>query len=351
MRPRPRLPFLPARSAEPSHASDPQTGTQRDARLAARADASAQAAARYAAASQSAARTVIKRYSSSFSLASSTLPRAVRTHIEAIYAMVRVADETVDGAWTGATPAQVRAELDAFESRIARAVETGFSSDLLAHAFARTARATGISSTQWGPFFDSMRADAVPAPDPASPAHSRRDLSAYIHGSAEVVGEMCVLAFFNGAPLPADAQTTLLPGARALGSAFQKVNFLRDLAHDSHGLARGYLSSPGRAATDFTEEDKEALTAEIFAELSTAAEAVDLLPPPVRPAVWTAFGIFGDLTHQLAGTSVETILSGRVRVPGAVKLRYAALAAAGRPVRTWPGMPARYTSERPGTQP
>ncbi|WP_051297346.1 phytoene/squalene synthase family protein [Brevibacterium album] len=362
MRPRPSLFFLPSRSAE--RTSEGRSRTR------AREEASAQAAELYDSAARAAARTVIKRYSSSFSLASSVLPRAVRTHIEAVYAVVRVADEIVDGAWPEAPAAQVRAELDAFEERIAHAAETGFSSDLIAHAFARTARRTGISAAQWSPFFASMRVDAPSTeavdPGPAAPAFPAAaepvpepqpaplpapDLSAYIHGSAEVVGEMCVLAFFDGAPLPPDAEQTLMPGARALGSAFQKVNFLRDLAHDSEGLSRSYLTSPGRAAAEFTEEAKHRLVEEIFTELATASEAVDLLPPPVRPAVWTAYGIFGELTHRLAGTPVDGILARRVRVPGPVKLRYAARATAGRPVRTWPSTPVRCTTTPSGHDP
>ena len=95
----------------------------------------------------------MRGYSTSFSLASSALPGRIRAHIEAVYAMVRVADELVDGAWEGADPAAIREELDRFESVIAGAVASGFSTDLVAHAFAQTARHTGIGPAQWEPFF------------------------------------------------------------------------------------------------------------------------------------------------------------------------------------------------------
>ena len=331
----------------------------------------------YTRTARAAARTVMRSYSTSFTLASSALPRRIRTHIEALYAMVRVADEVVDGAWTGASPQNVIGELDRFEQVIAQAVERGFSTDLVAHAFAASARATGIVPAQWEPFFASMRSD-VPADQPPPPpnqdlptfirphtkevvrsdeswweqtadsqweqtAHARAltddELARYIHGSAEVVGEMCVLAFFDGAPLPRDAEEALLPGARALGSAFQKVNFVRDLAHDSAHLRRGYLVAPGRASTDFTEEHKDRLVFEVFDELATAAPVIDELPRTVRAAVWTAFGVFAELNHRIAMTPARQVARRRVRVPDPVKLTIAARAASGRPRTAWPGMP------------
>lgn len=330
---------------------------------------------RYTRTARAAARTVMRSYSTSFTLASSTLPRRIRAHIDAVYAMVRVADEVVDGAWPGASPEETLEELERFEKVIAQAVERGFSTDLIAHAFAASARATGIGPAQWEPFFASMRSD-VPAPVPGpshrterfpptfisphmnepvrpdesrweQPADSRAltddELSRYIHGSAEVIGEMCVLAFFDGAPLPRDAEDALLPGARALGSAFQKVNFVRDLAHDSVHLRRSYLVAPGRASTDFTEERKDRLVAEVFDELSTAAPVIDELPRTVRSAVWTAFGVFAELNHRIAMTPAQQVARTRVRVPDPVKLTIAARAAAGRPRTTWPGMPVGYS--------
>ena len=291
----------------------------------------------FALTARTAARRVMRSYSTSFSLATSALPGRIRAHIEAVYAMVRVADELVDGAWEGADPADLHVELDRFETVIARAVQTGFSTDLVAHAFALTSRRTGIGPAQWEPFFASMRSD-IPADPVTATVLSRDQLVAYIHGSAEVVGEMCVLAFFDGAPLPADAEHRLLPGARALGSAFQKVNFLRDIAHDSARLRRGYVVAPGQAQTGFTTGDRDRLTGQIFAELARAAPAIDLLPTRVRPAVWTAFGVFAELTHRIAATPAHRIARTRIRVPDPVKAGLAARAAAGRPRTSWPGL-------------
>lgn len=292
---------------------------------------------RYARTARSAARRVMRGYSTSFSLASSALPGRIRAHIEAVYAMVRVADELVDGAWEGADPAAIREELDRFESVIAGAVASGFSTDLVAHAFAQTARHTGIGPAQWEPFFASMRSD-IPESTPTPAVLTPAQLAAYIHGSAEVVGEMCVLVFFDGSPLPPDAEDRLLSGARALGSAFQKVNFIRDIAHDSARLRRGYLVAPGHAHSGFTEADRDRLTDEVFTELAVAAPAIDLLPRSVRPAVWTAFGVFAELTHRIARTPAHRVARTRIRVPDPVKAGLAARAAAGRPRTSWPGL-------------
>lgn len=314
----------------------------------------------------------MRRYSTSFTLAAGALPRRIRTHIEAVYAMVRVADELVDGAWTTGSTADLHRELDRFESVIIAAVANGFSTDLIAHAFARTARATGIGPRQWEPFFASMRSDiaeaagttpatsglspvagpdgsgpaaapasdpvAAPASGPTAEALSPDALARYVHGSAEVVGEMCVLVFLDGAPLPADAGTRLLPGARALGSAFQKVNFLRDIGHDSAALQRGYVVPAGRAHAEFTDAQKERMTAQVWEELATAAPAIPLLPRAVRPAVWTAFGVFAELNHRIATTPAAQVARVRIRVPDAVKLSLAARAVAGRPRTDWPGL-------------
>ncbi|GAA2011789.1 phytoene/squalene synthase family protein [Brevibacterium samyangense] len=293
----------------------------------------------YAAAAQ-----VLHQYSTSFSLAARTLPRRVRMHIAAIYAVVRVADEIVDGAWPTASPEATAEALHDYRHRVARAVDAGFSTDPCVHAFALTARATGIGPAHWDPFFASMLEDVDPQP------HDRESLSRYVHGSAEVVGEMCVLAFFDGDfdPVRAEVRARIVAGAHALGSAFQKVNFLRDLGVDSAVLERTYLGAditPG-SATDptvtgstvtgstggFSDDTKTAFVAEIAAELDLAASTIDLLPAGVRPAVRTAHGIFAELNARIGRTPAHELLTRRVRVPDARKLLIAGRAFSGRAV-------------------
>lgn len=277
--------------------------------------------------SQLAAARVMKEYSTSFSLAARLLPSDVRTHITSIYALVRVADEVVDGAFAGSTPQERIAELNALEARVDDAVACGFSSDAYVHAFARSARTVGIGPAQWQPFFASMRADADPSP------HEDDSLKEYVHGSAEVVGEMCLRAFFEGAPVPVHRGEELECGARALGAAFQKVNFLRDLREDSIELGRAYL--PGTSSAGLTEEQKRAAVMDIRADLLTARAAIPLLPVRVRPAVRLAHDLFAELTDTLDRTAAATLSRTRVRVPPRRKLALAA-AAVGR--RGLPGV-------------
>ena len=267
---------------------------------------------------QAAAARVMKEYSTSFSLAARLLPAPVRTHITSIYALVRVADEVVDGAFEGSTPAQRIAELDALEERVRGAAEREFSADAYVHAFSWSARRVGIGPAQWEPFFDSMRADAYPQP------HGAASLREYVHGSAEVVGEMCLLAFHDGAPVPAAHREELVTGARALGSAFQTVNFLRDLREDSVELGRAYLRATTREP--LTDEQKSLILADIRADLLTARAVIPLLPRSVQPAVRLAHDLFAELADVLEATASTTIARTRVRVPPRRKVALAATA-------------------------
>src|SRR5690606_14993423 len=116
------------------------------------------------------------------------------------------------------------------------AIERGFSANLVVHAFAATARETGIDASLVRPFFSSMRTDLETA------RHDAASHDAYVYGSAEVVGLMCLHVFVNaGRPRPIDPDPELRDGARRLGAAFQELNFLRDLDHDAGALGRDYL--------------------------------------------------------------------------------------------------------------
>jgi len=272
--------------------------------------------------SQLAASHVMREYSTSFSLATRLLPPHVRTHITSIYSLVRVADEVVDGAFPGASPEQKIAELDALESRVRDAHACGFSTDAYVHAFAWSARRVGIGPAQWEPFFASMRTDARPEP------HGSDSLRAYVHGSAEVVGEMCLLAFLDGDPVPAARREGLFRGARALGSAFQKVNFLRDLREDGDGLGRSYF--PDTAHAGPTEEQKDAIVADIRDELTRAWAMIPFLPSRVRPAVRLAHDLFAALNDALDEAPAESLTQVRVSVPTRRKLALAAGALSGR---------------------
>lgn len=271
---------------------------------------------------------VIRRYSTSFGLASKLLEPGCRQHVANIYALVRVADEIVDGPATEAgldTVAAARA-LNELERETELAMEHGFSANLVVHAFALTARQVGFGAELTEPFFESMRADL------SATEHDQASFDRYVYGSAEVVGLMCLRAFVHTTTLTPDADARLVHGARALGAAFQKVNFLRDLAADFQELGRSYF--PGVNVASFTEEDKVRLLDDIDADLKVSAEAIPGIPPGSRRAVALAHMLFAELSRRLRATPAAELVTTRVRVPNPVKLRLAAAAAIGRTPRS-----------------
>ncbi|MBJ2120458.1 phytoene/squalene synthase family protein [Arthrobacter sp. MSA 4-2] len=278
---------------------------------------------RYNAAALKTSAEVIRCYSTSFGLACRLLDGPTRARIEAVYALVRVADEVVDGpaAAAGLDAGQVEATLDALERETETALATGYSANLVVHAFAVTARATGIGMDLTRPFFASMRADITQR------EHTPESFSRYVYGSAEVVGLMCVKAFLAGRPTDAAQEEILADGARHLGAAFQKINFLRDLAEDFSTLGRSYF--PGIRPGSFTEQDKHRLLDDIDEDLRISLASLPGLPPAPRRAVALAQALFTELALRLRRTPAEELLRARIRVPNAVKLRILARTLAG----------------------
>jgi phytoene/squalene synthetase len=262
------------------------------------------------------AAVVISQYSTSFGLATRLLPSHIQGQIKDIYALVRVADEIVDGsaAANGATKVQIRKQLDELEGETYAAMKIGFSTNLVVHAFAQTACEVGIDRSIVEPFFHSMRMDITKA------KHTPKTFKEYVYGSAEVVGLMCLRAFIAGreSEYSATQKSDLVAGALALGAAFQKINFLRDLAADFKELGRSYF--PGVAVGSFTEEQKRFLVDDIAADLIVAAASIRLLPKDVRPAVSAAQFLFQDLTAKIAATPASVLVAARIRVSDPRKL-------------------------------
>jgi phytoene synthase len=276
---------------------------------------------RYDRAAHRAASVVIAQYSTSFALSTRLLPGATRTHIRNIYALVRLADEVVDGVGTesGLQAPEILEALEALELDTYRAMRTGYSTNLVVHAFAGTARAVGIEEGIVRPFFGSMRMDVD------TTRHTAESFDRYVDGSAEVVGLMCLRAFLAAGPPPSAADRVRLEaGARRLGAAFQKVNFLRDLAADEEGLGRAYF--PGVDPDRLDEGTKLRLLDDIDADLDAAAATLPLLRPGTRRAVALAHALFAELSVRLRRTPADRLRRTRVRVPDPVKARLAALA-------------------------
>ncbi|MEJ6014406.1 phytoene/squalene synthase family protein [Corynebacterium sp. H127] len=266
--------------------------------------------------STQAAGAVIATYSTSFSLASSLLAPPVRRHIRNLYAVVRIADEIVDGvaAAAGFNCQEIAHTLDRFEAETFTALDTGFSTNPVLHAFAHTASACSIERAHLRAFFDSMRADVT------SCVHTEESRDTYVFGSAEVIGLMCLSIFTAGHGLSDRARANCSVAARHLGKAFQLINFLRDYHTDDAALGRHYV--------DLTPGSKDALIQEIREDLRIAYLGIPALPLGARSGVLAAYLLFSELSDRLDAASVADIKAERVRVPTAKKAILAARAAA-----------------------
>lgn len=275
---------------------------------------------RYSAAAEHISAQIIHDYSTSFGLATRLLGPRHRGHVRNIYALVRVADELVDGvsAEAGLTTDEQHDALDGLITETHNALRLGYSSNLVVHAFARTARVAGIDTALITPFFESMRAD-LPSTDRERGTIVGFDADehrSYVYGSAEVVGLMCLRVFTREQELDEEQHARLEHGARQLGAAFQNVNFLRDLADDTTRLGRSYLSEHGR----ITEADRDHWAATIRQQLTDAKMVLPLLPRDARVAVRTALELFAALATRVAATSVEQLYQQRIRISGIAKL-------------------------------
>lgn len=273
---------------------------------------------------QETASIVIRRYSTSFGMAARLLGSGVRQDVENVYALVRVADEVVDGvaADAGLDPERVLETLDALEVETEAAMASGYSSNLVVHAFALSARSAGIDVDLTRPFFASMRADLTRT------EHTPESFREYVYGSAEVVGLMCLRIFLRGHAFTVTEREAFVVGARSLGAAFQKVNFLRDLSADHDVLGRSYF--PGVSVDELTDAEKDSLLDDIDADLARSAVVLPKLPASSRRAVALAQGLFTELAARVRATPARELVSTRVRVPDPVKLRIGAAALAGR---------------------
>ena len=272
---------------------------------------------RYDQAASRAAAQVMGQYSTSFSLTTRLLRGRMREDIRHLYAVVRIADELVDGTADQAS-IDAAAALDAYEAAILAAPEKRLHTDPVVHSYAITARRCGFQREHLVAFFDSMRADLNQR------EYSASELAKYIYGSAEVIGLLCVQVFLAEETVSAADRATMDRGARHLGSAFQKINFLRDLGEDSSVLGRAYF--PQAAGGALSEAAKSSLIAEIRRELAAAEEAINLLPLSARVGVRAAADIFAELTNRLAATPAAELKTTRISVPNRTKAWLAARA-------------------------
>lgn len=259
----------------------------------------------YTTTAQAVSRLVMQRYSTSFSLSTRLFPGTVRSHVYAIYGLVRIADEIVD-TYLGD---DASIHLEHLEQDVSLALQAGYSSNPIVHSFALTARLFNFDPTLLTAFFASMRLDL-------SPQHYDQALyERYIYGSAEVIGLMCLKVYCDGDDA---AYESLGSGAKSLGSAYQKINFLRDLADDSHSLGRFYF--PDYSFDSFGESAKNAVIADIKRDLDRSRSALAALPMGARRATHVSTVYYGALLRKLARTPIATIKTSRVRLGGTYKI-------------------------------
>lgn len=248
------------------------------------------------------ARRMTLDYSTSFGQSSKLFAKDIRNDVYAIYGLVRVADEIVD-TYQGKNAGRLVKEL---EAHTMEALKNGFSPNPLVHAFVTTAKRYGISRDLIRPFFKSMHMDLKPK------TFTNHLYSVYIYGSAEVIGLMCLKVFTDDR----DEYKKLLPQARALGSAYQKVNFLRDMKSDLDERGRVYF--PGVKFETFNEKQKAEIIKDIKVDFEKAKPAIKQLPKNARSAVAISYSFYYELLKKLDKTPVSEIKAGRIRV-GALK--------------------------------
>lgn len=251
-------------------------------------------------------KALTKAYSTSFSYSAALLPIKQRNAIYAIYSFVRVADEIVD-TFHDSPQEQL---LDNFERNLDEALEAGISTNPYLNAFQHTVHEYHIERELIDAFLKSMRMDLE-----KKEYKSTEEYREYIYGSADVVGLMCLRVFVEGD----SALYECLKGtAMNLGSAFQKVNFLRDLKNDMEILERSYF--PGIDFEHLNKETKAAIVKEIIADFDDAFKGIRKLPDSSRLAVYVAYVYYKQLLKIIRRKKAEKIMQTRIRVNNNLKL-------------------------------
>lgn len=253
-----------------------------------------------------ASKLITTRYSTSFSRAVSFLDHDIRYAVYSIYGFVRIADEIVDTFHDF----DKHGLIEKFERNFYEALEQGISLNPVLNAFQITVKKYNIDDELIQAFLKSMKLDL------SRLEHKSKDeTDEYIYGSAEVVGLMCLKVFVNGNE---SLYKELEIPARKLGSAFQKVNFLRDLKNDTQDLKRQYFHN--LAGRKFDEKTKEEIIRDIANDFSSSLEGLKKLPQNSRMGVLIAFYYYKNLLKRIRKTPAGKLLEKRIRVPDIVKM-------------------------------
>lgn len=255
--------------------------------------------------SKSCSKIVTQSYSTSFASATKMLAPVIRQDIYNIYGFVRFADEIVD-SFHDFNKAVL---FDRFEQDLEYALKDKISLNPILNAFQETVHKYDIDPDHIGSFMKSMRLDLT-----KSDYLTDHEYKEYIYGSADVVGLMCLTVFVQGDKAQYES---LKESAMSLGSAFQKVNFLRDLKADFEGLSRTYF--PNTNLLELDEISKRRIIAEIEEDFSKGLAGINKLPVEAKFGVYTAYRYYRKLLTKLKKVPSAEIKNTRVRIPDYVK--------------------------------
>ena len=256
--------------------------------------------------SNESATLITKKYSTSFSIAVRLLAPDIRQAIYNIYGFVRVADEIVD-SFEGYPKEEL---LNRFEGEYQYAIEIGISTNPVINAFQKTVKEYNIEAKLVESFLKSMRADLN-----KQVYENQEEIDEYIYGSADVVGLMCLKVFVKG---DQEKYLNLKKPAMKLGSAFQKVNFLRDLNEDFENLNRSYF--PNINPNKLSETDKKKVLTEIKKDFEEAYMGIVKLPKEAKLAVYVAYKYYSNLLYKIEKTPSAILKEKRIRVSNPKKM-------------------------------
>ena len=249
---------------------------------------------------------VTKKYSTSFSLAVRLLAPSIRQDIYNIYGFVRFADEIVD-SFHDYNKEEL---LDKFEADLEHALHSKISLNPILNSFQETVLKYDIDKSLINSFMKSMRMDLT-----QKEYNTEEEYKEYIFGSADAVGLMCLTVFVNGDKPKYDE---LKESAMRLGSAFQKVNFLRDIKEDSEQLGRRYF--PNMDLQNLNKGTKTAIIEEIENDFREAKKGIVRLPLTARFGVFVAYKYYLKLLRKLRDVPFDEVMTTRIRVSNPLKI-------------------------------
>ncbi len=248
---------------------------------------------------------VTRQYSTSFSLGIQFLHKDFHKPIYGIYGFVRFADEIVDTFHDFDKPSL----LEEFKHETYSAIERGISLNPVLNSFQEVVNEYGIEKELIATFLKSMEMDLH------KKTYSEEGYKEYILGSAEVVGLMCLRVFTENNK---SLYENLKPYAMALGSAFQKINFLRDLNADYKGMGRIYF--PNANMDELNDQTKAEIEADIEKDFDNGLTGIKMLPKKARLGVYVAYIYYRSLFNKIKKLKASHIMEERIRIPNGQKL-------------------------------